>query len=495
MGLYSRRVSVNILLVDDEDDSRTYMASFIRELGHQVTEAEDGYQAYQLICAGDFHLVLSDIKMPGWTGLKLLEQISQHNPVLKCDVILFTAFGQVQTAIEALRLGAYDYLLKPINIKELVASLERVEEHQNLKRQNQVLTDCFEETVAFATQDTRRELEQWKKACNRIQGKNDLVVVSPSMQKLYAEAHLLHQDTDIEILIEGETGTGKEVLARYIHYGEEAITSPFIDINCAAIPTAMFESELFGYEPGTFTGALPKGQKGKLDLAQGGSLFMDEITELTRELQAKLLRVFQEKEFYRMGGLKKYELDARIMCATNVDMADFLEKGSFRHDLYYRLSTAHLHIPPLRERHEEILPLAHNFMSHFVNEKGKSFNNISLAAEKQLLKYDWPGNVRELRNVLERAVLMHDDFILKPEHLLFSTVPSNQLFANEEPEFVLGLDDKFKLPEDQFSLDSFIDDIITRALEEHDGNITQTARYLGISRRKLDYRLRKKKIQ
>ncbi len=483
---------MNILLVDDEDDSRVYMASLIRELGHQVTEAEDGHQAYQRICTGDFHLVLSDVKMPGWTGLELLQQIRQHNPALNCDVVLFTAFGQVQTAIEALRLGAYDYLLKPINIKELVASLERVEEHQNLKRQNQVLTEHFEETVALATQDTRQELEQWKKACNSIQGKSDLVVVSPSMQKLYAEAHLLHRDPDIEILIEGETGTGKEVLARYIHYCEEAITSPFIDINCAAIPTAMFESELFGYEPGTFTGALPKGQKGKLDLAQGGSLFMDEITELARELQAKLLRVFQEKEFYRMGGLQKYKLDARIICATNVDMADYLENGSFRHDLYYRLSIAHLHIPPLRERREDILPLAHNFLSHFVKEKGKSFNSISSAAEKQLLKYDWPGNVRELRNVLERAVLMYDDFILKPEHLLLGTTPSKQLSSNEEPEFLPVPDEKFELPEDQFSLDAFINDIIARALEKNDGNITDTARYLGMSRRKLDYRLHKK---
>lgn len=489
---------MNILLVDDENDSRAYMASFIREMGHQVTEAEDGRQAWELICAGDFQLVLSDIRMPGWTGLELLQQIRRHNPAFNCDVVLFTAFSQVQTAVEALRLGAYDYLLKPINIKELVASLERVEEHQNLKRQNQVLTDHFQETVASATRDTRRELEQWKQAYTSVQGISDFIVVSPRMKKLYAEAHMLHRDPSIHVLIEGETGTGKEILARYIHYSEEAITAPFVDINCAAIPAAMFESELFGYEPGTFTGALPKGQKGKLDLARGGSLFMDEITELPRELQAKLLRVFQEKEFYRIGGLKKHPFDARIICATNENIQEFLENGLFRRDFYYRLSTAQLRIPPLRERHEDILPLAQNYLARFTKEKGKNFSSISSAAESELLNYGWPGNVRELRNVMERAVLMYEGPLIKPEHLLLGIAPPvfNQLSAGSEvcQAFVLGLDSEFQLPPEKFPLEPFIDDLITRALEFNNGNITNTARYLGISRRSLDYRLRKKEM-
>ncbi|MEN6347849.1 MAG: sigma-54 dependent transcriptional regulator [Syntrophomonas sp.] len=487
---------MNILLVDDENDSRAYMASFIREMGHQVAEAEDGRQAWELICAGDFQLVLSDIRMPGWTGLELLQHIRRHIPVLNCDVVLFTAFSQVQTAVEALRLGAYDYLLKPINIKELVASLERVEEHQNLKRQNQVLTDHFQETVDFATQDTRRELERWKKAYSSVQGISDLIVVSPRMKELYAEARLLHKEPGINVLIEGETGTGKEILARYIHYAGEAVISPFIDINCAAIPAAMFESELFGYEPGTFTGALPKGQKGKLDLLHGGSLFMDEITELPRELQAKLLRVFQEKEYYRMGGLKKYSFEARIICATNENLREFIEKGSFRRDFYYRLSTAQLHIPPLRERREDILPLAHSYLTGFAKEKGKNFSSISSAAESALLNYDWPGNVRELRNIMERAVLMYDGPAIKSEHLLLGITPPvfNQLSTSNESHktFVLNMDSEFQLPEEQFPLDPFIDDIIARALEVNNGNITNTARYLGMSRRSLDYRLRKK---
>jgi len=488
---------MNILLVDDEDDSRTYMANFIREMGHQVTEAENGRQAWELLSDGDFQLLLSDIKMPGWSGLRLLQEINhQPSPRINCDVILFTAYSQVQTAVEALRLGAYDYLLKPINIKELVASLERVEEHQNLKRQNQVLTDHFQETLESATQDTRRELEQWKKAYTSVQGISDLIVVSPSMQKLYAQAHMLHNDPSIHILIEGETGSGKEILARYIHFAGKAVTAPFIDINCAAIPAAMFESELFGYEPGTFTGALPKGQKGKLDLAQGGSLFMDEITELPRELQAKLLRVFQEKEFYRMGGLKKYQLEARIICATNENIMELLENGSFRRDLFYRLSTALLHIPPLRERREDIIPLAKSFMARFVKEKGKSFYGISSAAEEKLLKYDWPGNVRELRNSLERAVLMYDGSILKSKHLLlglnqpgFNQLPSVQESADQVSRSVSLYE--FELPEQRFPLNSFINDIITRALELNNGNITKTARYLDISRRSLAYRLRK----
>lgn len=486
---------MRILLVDDEEDSREYLAKFIRVLGHQVSEAQDAHQAWKMIGENDFHLILSDIRMPGWTGLELLQKISRQKPSINCDVVLFSAYGQMQTAVEALRKGAYDYLLKPISIKELVACFERVEEHQNLKRQNQVLTDHFEETITSATQDTIRELEQWKKAYSKASGISDLVVASPVMQKIYAEAHKLHQDTGLHIIIDGETGTGKEILARYIHYAGEAVSSPFVDINCAAIPASMFESELFGYEPGTFTGALPKGQKGKLDLAQGGTLFMDEVTELPRELQAKLLRVVQEKEFYRMGGLKKLKFDSRIICATNVNIKEHLDSGLFRTDLYYRLGTARLHIPPLRHHREDILPLTHHFLAGFIKEKGKSFRGISSGAENRLLKYDWPGNVRELRNTLERAILLYDNHILKPEHLQLgagtSMMDHNPALRESSSPFVLG-QGQMRLPDDSFPLNDFINQIISMALEINHGNVSRTARYLGISRRTLDYRLSKK---
>ncbi|HWP96536.1 MAG TPA: sigma-54 dependent transcriptional regulator [Syntrophomonadaceae bacterium] len=487
---------MRILLADDDEDSRSYLAGFISELGHEVVEAQDGRQAWQFFETGDFHLVLSDIRMPGWTGLELLQNIRQQNPRSESDVILFTAYSQIQTAVEALRSGAYDYLLKPVNIKELVACLDRVEEHQHLKRQNLVLTHHFEESIEAATQDTRRELEQWKAAYVQATGMDDLILASSSMKKLYAQSRLLHQDPAVPVLIEGETGTGKEILARYIHYGGEAVAAPFIDINCAAIPAGTFESELFGYEPGTFTGALPKGQKGKLDLAQDGTLFLDEISEMPPELQAKLLRIVQEREFYRMGGLTKYKFNARIVSATNVNIMQHIDNGLFRKDLFYRLGTAQLHIPPLREHREDILPLAHSFLARFVREKGRAFNSISPEAETQLVKYDWPGNIRELKNVLERAILMNDGLILKSEHLHLGSTSSVQnqspLNGDLEQPFLLYPSSEFRLPGEEFPLNLFIDRIIASAVAQHNGNITHTARYLGISRRSLDYRLHKK---
>lgn len=487
---------MRILLADDEEDSRSYLAGFISELGHEVVEARDGRHAWQFFQTDDFHLVLSDIRMPGWTGLELLQNIHKQKPNSESDVVLFTAYSQMQNAVEALRSGAYDYLLKPVNIKELVACLERVEEHQLLKRENQVLTHRFRESIEAATQDTRRELEQWKTAYVQATGMDDLILASSSMKKLYAQGRLLHEDPAVPVLIEGETGTGKEILARYIHYGGEAVAAPFVDINCAAIPAGTFESELFGYEPGTFTGALPKGQNGKLDLAQGGTLFLDEISEMPPELQAKLLRIVQEREFYRMGGLTKYKFNARIISATNVNITENIDKGMFRKDLYYRLGTAQLHIPPLREHREDILPLAHSFLARFVREKGRSFHTISPEAETQLVKYDWPGNIRELKNVLERAILMNDEPILKSQHLHLGLTPALQ---NQSPNagdlgkpFLLHPDSVFRLPGEEFPLNPFIDRVIAAALKEHNGNITHTARYLGISRRSLDYRLHKK---
>ncbi len=487
---------MRILLVDDEEDSRVYLSSFLNKLGHQVIEAEDGKRAWEAFLTEDFHLVLSDIRMPGWTGLELLEHIRQQVPLPESDVVLFTAHAQVQTAVEALRSGAYDYLLKPVNVKELVACLHRVEEHQDLKRQNRVLTHHFQESIEAVTEETKRELEQWKEAYAKIVCSGKLVVVSSLMQELYAQAQILHQDTTVPVLIEGETGTGKEILARYIHYGKKATTAPFIDINCAAIPASMFETELFGYEAGTFTGALPRGQKGKLDLAEGGSLFLDEITEMPPELQAKLLRVIQEKEFYRVGGLKKHKFNARLICASNLNIKDSLESGAFRRDLYYRLSTAHLQIPPLREHREDILPLVHSFLSRFALEKGKKFRAVSPEAESQLLRYDWPGNIRELRNVLERAILMYDGPNLKPEHLQLGIIKAdaNKSMSPQisDSTFVLGSESEFDLHAEKFPLDAFIDRIVSQAMDLHKGNITRTANYLAISRRTLDYRLNKK---
>jgi transcriptional regulator with PAS, ATPase and Fis domain len=294
------------------------------------------------------------------------------------------------------------------------------------------------------------------------------------------------------ILIEGETGTGKEIIARLIHYGEMKDPTPLIDVNCAALNGNLFESELFGYEPGAFTGGLAKGQKGKLDLAQGGTLLLDEVGEIPLDLQGKLLRVIQEKEFYRVGGLKKVSADVRIICATNADLGRKVDQGAFRKDLFYRLKVGHIVIPPLRRRREEILPLAEMFLLQFAAQKGRRFKAIDPAAAELLLAYEWPGNVRELRNTMEWVVFMNDDTAVRPGHLdaLDKGLPVVGK-AGAAADRALDPAD-FTLPVAGFDLENYVDLIVRRALERCRGNKTAAARYLGISRRSLYCRLGRK---
>ncbi|MCR4399803.1 MAG: sigma-54 dependent transcriptional regulator, partial [Syntrophomonadaceae bacterium] len=296
---------MNILLVEDEVRSRQYVARFLTQLGHHVVEAGDGEEALRLVAEQEFHLVFTDNRMPRMSGLEFLRRLRQDLERPDMDVILVTAFGDMETAVEALRAGAYDYLLKPVNIEELVAVTERVAEHQALRREHRVLSRRFEDAVRAATEETVQELSRLKQAYYQVLGLGRIGVFSPAMAQVMEQARRLHADRSVPVLICGETGTGKEVVARSIHYGDGSVTAPFVAVNCAALAPTVFESELFGYEGGAFTGGLPKGQKGKLDLAQGGTLFLDEISEIPVDLQAKLLRVIQEREFYRVGGLKK----------------------------------------------------------------------------------------------------------------------------------------------------------------------------------------------
>lgn len=470
-----------ILLVDDEEKSRIVLANLLRALGHQVTDCADGRVALELFSAHEFHLVLTDIRMPHMSGLKLLQKIRELQQEI--DVILFTGYGDMQTAIEALRLGAYDYLIKPINFQELVAATERVAEHLSLIRENKILTNEFDAAVEAATEETMQELKRLKEAYGRSIGLGPIIFCSDNMTQIIKQAKILHNDRSLPVLVEGETGTGKEVIARLIHFGEGGISTPFVDLNCAAFAPSVFESELFGYEAGAFTGGLPKGQKGKLDLAFGGTLFLDEITEMPIELQAKLLRVLQEKEYYRVGGLKKIKTDVRIICATNVDIEQKVEQGAFRQDLFYRLNVARINLPPLRERREEIISLAEMFLSRFAEEKRKEFKKISKDAAKVLISYNWPGNVRELKNLIERAVVMYDDAQLKTDHLgplLFR----NKINNNTLLKSIL-------LPLNNLPLAKYTDNIILEALKMNHGNKTNTAKYLGMPLRTLYRRLQR----
>ncbi len=479
---------MDILLVEDDIDSRITLAKFLRKLGHNVDEAGNGFDALSLFNNRNFHMILTDIKMPLMTGINLLKNISTGYPDRDVAVVLFTGHGDLNSAIEALRAGAYDYLLKPVNIKELSVLVERIAERQRLKKENQVLTTEFAGEIKASGKETKSELMRVKKANAAQTGIGGIGIFSEVMRRVIEQAKKFHFDRSIPVLIQGETGVGKEVVAKCIHYGDAVITSPFIALNCAAIPPHLFESELFGYEAGAFTGGLQKGQKGKLDLAYGGTLLLDEITELPLELQAKLLRVFQEKKYYRVGGLKKISTDLRIIYTTNANIEESVEQGRFRPDLYYRLNIGRIVVPPLRERQEDILPLAEMFLRRFTRNRNKKFVHISNEAARALQFHHWPGNVRELMNTIEYIVFMYDDDKLKIEHL--DNVPrfQNADYAKDDLISPVTLD-TCRLPSDRLDLNKLNDNIISRALKMHNGNITKTASYLGLTRRVLQYRL------
>ncbi|MEG6523813.1 sigma-54-dependent transcriptional regulator [Desulfotomaculum sp. 1211_IL3151] len=482
---------MNILLVDDDRDSRAGVADFLCEMGHHVTECGNGEEALGFLARGHFPMVLSDIKMPKMSGLDFLRQVAQTPLKSNTNVVLFTGHGDMETAISALRAGAYDYLLKPINIEELAVITERIAEHQALIEENTVLTKHFQEKLQDETEATRRELVQLKKTLAQSIGMAGIGFFSQEMIRLVDQAHKYHTDRTIPVLIQGETGSGKEVIARIIHYGGINEMLPFVDINCAALTPSLFESELFGYEAGAFTGGLAKGQRGKFDLAQGGTIFLDEVAEIPLELQGKLLRVMQEREYYRVGGLKKVKVDVRVICATNVDLKSRVEEGKFREDLYYRLKIGYMQLPPLRERVADILPLAKLFLDKFAKEKGKGFKRIGTAAAKLLENYPWPGNVRELRNAIEWAVFMYNDETLQSSHLGLLT-PENTMLTPSQNTIGQQLNPKeFTLPKEPFSLEEYMNRIIVKALEMHGGNRTKTARYLDISRRVLYGRMQK----
>jgi DNA-binding NtrC family response regulator len=484
---------MNILLVDYDTDSRAGIAGFLREMGHHVTERIDVEAAYATYIAGTFSMVLTDIKMPAMLGKDLLHRITAL-PGQKADVVLFTNYDDRGAAVDILREGAYDYLLKPVNVIELAAITDRIAEHHSLLRENKVLTERFGEELQAATAETRREVSRLKKVLSQTAGLDNVGFFSDEMNHIMGLAKIFHEDRSIPVLIQGETGTGKEIISRMIHYGDMTTQEPFVDLNCAALNASLFESELFGYEPGSFTGGLTKGQKGKLDVAQGGTLLLDEVGEIPLELQGKLLRVIQEKEFYRVGGLKKVKTDVRIICATNADLEQRVEAGSFRRDLFYRLKVGHLVIPPLRERIADIIPLAEMFLRQFAEQKGKLFRRISLGAVDLLLAYDWPGNVRELRNTLELAVLMYNDRELKPMHLNLNILQKTAPASAAIPLNAAVLDpNRFFIPATGINLEEFIDRIVHQSLEVCHGNKTEAAKHLGISRRSFYCRLQRKK--
>jgi DNA-binding NtrC family response regulator len=418
--------------------------------------------------------------MPEMDGITLLKELKQRDDGSALDVIVLTGQGSEDVAIQALRAGAFDYLRKT-ELTNLDILLARAEEHLRLKLENERLTTRFDKELEVHTAPLREQVRQIELALRTELGLDRVHIFSDTMRRVFEQARMFHAKRDVPVLIEGESGTGKELVARYLHYGDASVGGPFVALNCTTMSTELFQSELFGYEGGAFTGAKTTGSPGKLELAQGGTLFLDEIGEMALEFQVRLLRVLETREYYRVGGLKKLRTDARFVFATNRALADAVAEKQFRNDLYHRLHVGHIVIPPLRERRGEILPFAETFLAEFNRKYGSDVKGFSPEAQHYLCTHAWEGNVRELRNTIERAVILADGPVLTPAALSGTRYSPTAVQTGTT----------WDLPEDGFELEKHEIDLVRRALDKHGGNKTQTARYLGLSLKALRSRLRK----
>jgi DNA-binding NtrC family response regulator len=365
-----------ILLVDDEQDVQVSLSRFMTKLGHRVECASDAALALARFHADHFDVVISDIRMPGMDGLELLSRLKrvQASPV---DVIVITGHGDMDNAISALKFGAFDYLRKPIDVRELAVTLERIAELKRLRNNYRQLKTEFRQRVEEKTQAIRGEAERLRQAYLQEVGLGELRVFSGVMRAVLDLAQKYAEDPTLPVLITGESGTGKELIARYLHYSQALDPlRPFVALNCGAISPQLFEGEFFGHEAGAYTGATASGQKGKLEAAHGGTIFLDEIGEMPPGLQVKLLRVLEDSRFYRVGGTREVSISVRVISATNQDLAAATEAGRFRTDLYYRVNAGAIRIPPLRERREEIIPFALHFATRAAKRRGRDFGGM-----------------------------------------------------------------------------------------------------------------------
>jgi len=452
-----------ILIVDDDRLLQNSLKNILSGT-YDVVIAGSGEAALQELKKHEFDLIFLDIRLPGIDGVETLRRIKAQGDMTR--VIMMTAYEDIKTVVTSMKIGASDYLVKPLDIDELEVIIEK--ELDNLK--------------------LKREVEELRKQYLHEFDIDNIIAESKGLKDALNLAHTVAKSDDTTVLIEGETGTGKEVIARTIHCRSGRFGKPFVSINCGAISKELIESELFGYEKGTFTGALQEGKKGKIEMAERGTLFLDEISELLPASQVNLLRFLEEREFYRVGGVEKKKIDVRVIAATNKKLEDAVHKGDFRKDLYYRLNVAKIFLPPLRERHDDIVPLIKFFMSKFNEKFGKSFHGISREAHNALLEYPWSGNVRELRNFVERVILVENDNEIKLDHLASLLHQANiALFSLQEQDW--------KLPTSGLDLDLFIEKMIYQAVEMSHGNKARAAKLLGMSRPTMIYRIDKYKIK
>lgn len=445
-----------ILVVDDEPSIRAVLKAHLSRDGHEVTVAADGNDAVHALANLPIDLVISDLKMPGMDGLELLAHAMREHPGL--PVILITAHGTVDTAVEALKLGAQDFITKPFDLEELRQAVQKGLGMERARRRDYI------EPAGPG-------------------GRFDIVGRSATMQKLFALVERV-ADSPTTALITGESGTGKEMVARALHLQSSRRESPFITVNCGAIPANLFESELFGYEKGAFTGAATS-KPGKFELANGGTLFLDEVGELGRDMQVKLLRVLQEREVDRVGGTRPIKVDVRVVCATNIDLQSRVSTGEFREDLYYRLAVVPIRLPPLRDRKEDIPLLVEHFIVRFNARLNARVSRVAEPLMAQLCNAAWPGNIRELENTIERGVLLADGEWLAGEALSDELRPrASAPGAPVEPGGI-GLKEYVRVHTARLERD-----LILTALEAEQGNVTRTARRLDISRKALQLKMK-----
>lgn len=435
----------NILIVDDEANILKVLSAILKKNGYEVATARTAEEAMERIAKADFDTIITDYKMPGMSGMELLDRLKERD--YKTPVILLTAFGTIERAVDAMRKGAFSYLAKPVNPDELLTVTREAVEKHRLLVENISLKSQLKERHSF----------------------KNIIGKSHSMQDVFNLIETVAGSTS-NVLITGESGTGKELVAKAIHYGSPRANNPFIPIDCAALPEELLESELFGHERGSFTGAYDR-KAGQIELAHGGTIFLDEIGELSLNTQKKFLRFLQEREILRIGGKSRIKVDVRIIAATNRDLEKEVEKGTFRGDLFYRLNVVTVAIPPLRERREDIPLLAGHFLNKFNQTNNKAIAAIDSEAMRVLMDYDWPGNVRELENVIERAVVL-----CSTDAITLNYLPKS--IRGDSRAIDRGNGDGLNLLETEKRL-------IVRALEKTSWNQTKAAGVLGISRKQL----------
>jgi DNA-binding NtrC family response regulator len=449
----------NILVVEDDKATRDTIVDLLSETGYEVESAKNGEEAIKMVQEYGFNMVITDLKMPKGDGIQVLEQVKKIDS--QTIVIICTGYGTVDTAVKAMKLGAYEYITKPIKVEEIKLVVQRALDYQRLQAEN----------VLF-----KKQLKAKYKFKNIIGDSDVMQQIFQFIEKIAA--------TNSTIMIRGESGTGKELVARAIHYNSDRRDKPMVPVNCGAIPEDLLESELFGYEKGAFTGAL-KTRIGRFELADGGTIFLDEIGDMSPALQVKILRVLQEHEFERVGGVKSIKVDIRVIAATHRDLEKSVKQGIFREDLYYRLNVIPFTLPPLRGRISDIPLLTNHFMKKFNKDKKQNIKGISPEVLKCFARYHWPGNVRELENLIERMVILKGEGVIEQEDL------PEKLLGAELPDVIPSID----IPDGGMSFNSAVSkferELILRALKKTDWIKNRAAKLLQLKRTTLVEKMKK----